>query len=81
MLSDRFQVYFLQKQLFFCFGVFSAFYIIVGIQHGRFLKKFKNLLTEMQKHGMINMYKFIVNRYVHFVQDDEKGWNEDETFP
>ena len=51
------------------------------IQHGRFLKKFKNLLTEMQKHGMINMYKFIVNRYVRFVQDDEKGWNEDETFP
>lgn len=26
MLSDRFQVYFLQKQLFFCFIVFSAFY-------------------------------------------------------
>jgi hypothetical protein len=35
----------------------------------------------MQKHGMINMYKFIVNRSVRFVQDDEKGWNEDETFP
>lgn len=81
MLSDRFQVYFLQKTTVFLFRCIFCFYIIMCIQHGRFLKKFKNLLTEMQKHGMINMYKFIVNRYVRFVQDDEKGWNEDETFP